>query len=171
MNCAMIMPWNVGKLIAESLPSPVDKQIRYSPKVVAKNLERARRGLRGLALSWIDLNPTAKVSPIFSPKVDHSNPTQRMVCQDTWARHKDWILDSEFVWVVRMVVIFDGAKNMPEYEFRYTGQLKGSKALQLTDKIMEAYEEAHRANDSYKAGNKNKGIYSQTEFVAQIVGV
>jgi len=171
MNTAMIMPWEINEIIANSLPVVTVDKRRSSKDTIAHSIERSRRGVKGLALSWIDLDPSVDNSKIFCPDVDHVNPTQKLICRDIWARYKDWILDTEFTWLVRMVVIFEGAKNMPDFEFVYTGPIKGQKSLALTDKIIEAYRDAHKANDSYKIGHKNKGVYQQTEFTAQIIGI
>lgn len=146
------------------------KKRSNAKKKMASYQERARRGMKGMALSWIDEDPFDNTAKIFAPMVDHTNPIQKLICRDMWMQCKDWILNNEFVWVVRMVVIFEGAKNQPDYYFDYTGALNGEKSKELNAKMEEAYKDAHRSNESYKDGDKNKGVYLQTEFLAQIVG-
>jgi len=140
-------------------------------KKMASFQQRARRGLKGMALSWIDEDPFDNNAKIFAPMVDHANPVQKLICSDMWTQCKEWILNTEFIWVVRMVVIFEGAKNQPDYYFDFTGALNGEKSKELNEQMEIAYKAAHDANESYKDGNKNKGVYLQTEFLAQIVGV
>ena len=171
MKCAMIMPSKMSKLIADSLPVVEHHRRAMTTDTKAEYAKRARRGMKGMALSWIDQHPFDDNKKIFAPMVDHVNPTQKLICEDMWYRCKDWILNTEFTWLVRMVVVFDGAKNQPDYYFDFTGALNGEKSKELNGKMADAYAEAHKANASFKDGHKNKGVYLQTEFLAQIVGV
>jgi hypothetical protein len=171
MKYAMVMPWKVSKLIADSLPVVETQKRAMTTDTKAEYAKRARRGMKGMALSWIDENPFDDNAKIFAPMVDHVNPTQKLICEDMWNRCKDWILNTEFTWLVRMVVVFDGAKDQPDYYFDFTGALNGDKSKELNGKMADAYDEAHKANASFKDGHKNKGVYLQTEFLAQIVGV
>ena len=171
MNYAMIMPWQVAGLIIGSTPAVETQKRAMTTGTKAEYTKRARRGMKGMALSWIDANPFDDNAKIFAPIVDHVNPTQKLICEEMWHRCKDLILNTEFIWLVRMVVFFEGAKNQPDYYFDFTGALNGEKSKELNGKMAEAYAEAHKANARFKDGHKNKGVYLQTEFVAQIVGV
>ena len=141
-------------------------------KKKADFMKRARAGMMGFSIAWIDLDPFSEDAEIAGGEIDHHNPVQRLICQDMWKRCSHWIVNTEFTWVVRMVVIFDAEKNGGhEFDFNYTGTLRGAKSEMLNDAMQSAFEEAHEANNSYPDGHKNKGKYLQTEFVAKIVGV
>jgi hypothetical protein len=91
MNYAMIMPSKVSKLIADSLPVVETQKRAMTTDTKAEYAKRARRGMKGMALSWIDENPFDDNAKIFAPMVDHVNPTQKLICEDMWYRCKDWI--------------------------------------------------------------------------------
>jgi len=171
MKYAMVMPWKVADVL-NSFVGEIKESVKAKNKETkAEYMKRARRGMLGMAISWIDLDPFDEKATIAGGEINHANPTQKLICEDMWRRCSHWIVNTEFTWQVRMVVIFDGARETPDYLFTHTGTLRGHKSDELNDAMQKAFDEAHKANASYKDGHKNKGVYLQTEFVAQIVGV
>ena len=141
---------------------------------MAEYQKRARRGMLGFSVSWIDADPFSEVAEIAGGEISHSNPTQKLICVDMWRKCSQWIVTTEFVWTVRMSVIFETERRgdgIVECEFSYTGTLRGDKSEQLNAIMQREFDAAITANNSYPAGHKNKGVYLQTEFVAKITGV
>ena len=141
---------------------------------MARYQKQARRGMKGFAIYWNDSNPFTEDGNISSDGVTHTNSTQRLIAREMWDRCKKWILNTEFTWEVRMVVIFDTPKRgekPDEYIFRYTCTLRGKKSEDLNKAMKLALEKSIAGNDAYPVGHKNKGTYLHCEFVAQIVGI
>ena len=157
-----------------SMQSKKPKQRSNKKKKMASYQERARRGLKGMILKWTDSDPFSEDGLITATDVTHSNPTQRLVVRDMWARCNEWILNTEFMYCVQMRVIFEtenrGLK-VDELEFDYTCTLRGAKSQILNDAMESELIECIKANDAYPGGHKNKGTYLHCEFVAQIVGI
>lgn len=143
-------------------------------KKMASYQERARRGLKGMILKWTDSDPFSEDGVITATDVTHTNPTQRLVVRDMWARCSEWILNTEFTYCVQMRVVFEtenrGLK-ADELEFDYTCTLRGAKSQILNDAMEAELVECIKANAAYPDGHKNKGKYLHCEFVAQIVGI
>lgn len=150
------------------------KQRSNKKKKMASYQERARRGLKGMILKWTDSDPFSEDGAITATDVTHSNPTQRLVVRDMWARCSEWILNTEFMYCVQMRVVFEtdsrGLK-VDELEFDYTCTLRGAKSQILNDAMESELIECIKSNDAYPSGHKNKGKYLHCEFVAQIVGI
>ena len=141
---------------------------------MAEYQKRARRGLIGLTLKWIDADPFSESAEISGTAVTHSNPTQRLICQDMWRRCSEWITQSEFTWQVDMTVIFETdhrGQKRDEYEFIFTCTLRGNKSDILNDAMKAALEESVAGNAAFPDGHKNKGVYQRCEFSAKVVGV
>jgi hypothetical protein len=139
-------------------------------------IKRVRRGFLGFTIQWIDMDPGADVSKIYGAKVDHVNPTQRLICKQMWAASTDMILLWEYTWEVYFRVTFtdvgpDRGAGYTDYPIRLTCALRGKKSDAMCGAIAEAYANAINANNSYKDGHKKKGTYSHCEFRATIVGV
>lgn len=150
------------------------KQRSSNKKKMASYQERARRGLKGMLLRWTDSDPFSENGTITDTDVTHSNPTQRLIVRDMWARCNSWIVSTEFVYLVKMNVVFDTQKRglkVDELEFDYTGTLRAAKSQMLNDVMQKELDDCLRANESLPPGHKNKGKYLHCEFVAQIVGV
>ena len=150
------------------------KQRSSNKKKMASYQERARRGLKGMLLRWTDSDPFSENGTITDTDVTHSNPTQRLIVRDMWARCNSWIVSTEFVYLVKMNVVFDTQKRglkVDELEFDYTGTLRAAKSQMLNDVMQKELDDCLRANESLPPCHKNKGKYLHCEFVAQIVGV
>ena len=136
--------------------------------------KQARKIMKGFAIYWNDSNPFTEDGNISNEGVTHTNPTLRLTANEMWDRSQQWILNTEFTWAVRMVVIFDTPKRgdkPDEYLFHYTCTLRGKKSDELNEAMKEALEKSIAGNDAYPDGHKNKGTYLHCEFVAQIVGI
>lgn len=141
---------------------------------MAEYQKRARAGLRGLTLIWSDSDPFNDDGHITETNVTHKNPIQKIIVKDMWYRCSQWILNTEFTWLVTMSVFFETEKRgtrIDEYEFRYTCTLRGDKSQTLNDAMEDALNESITANNSYPAGHKNKGVYKVCKFNSEIVGV
>lgn len=150
------------------------KERSNKKRKMASYQERARRGLKGMILRWTDSDPFSENGTITDTDVTHSNPTQRLLVRDMWARCNSWIVSTEFIYCVKMNVVFETEKRglkVDELEFNYTGTLRAAKSQMLNDVMEKELADCLKANDSLPAGHKNKGKYMHCEFVAQIVGV
>lgn len=150
------------------------KRRSSNKKKMASYQEHARRGLKGMLLRWTDSDPFSENGTITDTDVTHSNPTQRLLVRDMWARCNSWIVSTEFVYLVKMNVVFDTQKRglkVDELEFDYTGTLRAAKSQMLNDVMQKELDDCLKANESLPPGHKNKGTYLRCEFVAQIVGV
>lgn len=150
------------------------KQRSGQKKKIASYMERARRGLKGLTLTWTDQNPFENNAEIIAGKVTHKNPTQRIIVQNLWAVSSDWIMNAEFTYLVTLRVVFETEKRglkVDELEFTFTCALQGKKSQILNDAMESELRECLKCNDAIPDGHKNKGKYSHCEFEAVIVGV
>lgn len=150
------------------------KKRSNNSKKIAAYQKRARKSMLGFAITWRDSDPFTENGTIDGGEIDHANPTQKLICRDMWARCSQWIVESEFQWLVTMRVIFEGAPRgdvWVDCEFNFTCSLRGKKSEILNDAMEAALIDAKAGNDAYPDGHKNKGTYSHCEFLAQIVGV
>lgn len=140
----------------------------------AAYLKRARRGMLGFTITWIDTNPFTEGGKIEGGEIDHANPIQKVICKDMWKRCSQWIVNTEFTWRVIMRVVFVGAPKgdcWADAEHIFTCTLRGEKSQILNDAMEESLKEFLAGNDSYPAGHKNKGVYSHCEFLAEVIGI
>ena len=143
-------------------------------KTKAAYLKRARRGMLGLSLNWCDSEPFQNNGELGEWNVSHSNPTQKIICKSMWTRYKQWIVTTEFTWRVILRVVFTGAEKGDCYadaEHIFTCSLMGPKSEKLNESMMKSFNEFIAGNNSYQDGHKNKGTYSHSEFLAEIIGV
>ena len=152
----------------------VAKKRSNDSKRKAAYMKRARRGMMGFCITWMDSDPFTENGRIDGGEIDHANPTQKLICRDMWQRCSQWIVSTEFTWRVIMRVVFVGAPKgdcFYDNEFTYTFTLRGHKSEILNDAMELALKEAIAGNDHYKDGDSNKGKYSHCEFLAQVIGV
>lgn len=144
-----------------------------NPKMKAQYMKRARRGMLGFTVTWLDPDPFADNSEIEGGDIDHANPTQKLICLDMWKRCSQWIVSTEFTWVVIMRVCWKEYTKIEAVDchHRFTCALRGHKSEILNDAMEQSLKEVLAGNDAYPDGHKNKGTYSHCEFLAQIVGV
>ena len=143
-------------------------------KTKAAYAKRARRGMLGFTISWIDENPFSENANISNGSIDHANPIQKLICRDMWLTSADWICGTEFTWRVAMRAVFTGAPRGDCYadaEHVFTCTLLGNKSKILNDAMEESLKEFIAGNDAYPAGHKNKGKYSHCEFLAEVIGI
>lgn len=155
----------------------VSKKRSSDSKKKAQYMKRARAGMRGFVLSWASDDPFSELKEggeITDCKIDHANPTQKLICISMWQQCAHWIVETEFQWSVIMRVIFEGAPRgdvWVDCDFNFTCSLRGKKSEILNDAMEVALIDAKAGNDAYQDGHKNKGTYSRCEFLAQVVGV
>ena len=152
----------------------VAKKRSNDSKRKAAYMKRARRGMMGFCITWMDSDPFTENGRIDGGEIDHANPTQKLICRDMWKHCSQWIVSTEFTWRVIMRVVFVGAPKgdcFYDNEFTYTCTLRGNKSEILNDAMEQALKEAIAGNDYYKDGDANKGKYSHCEFLAQVIGV
>lgn len=136
---------------------------------MADYLKRARRGMKGMVLSWHDADPFSESAEISNTDVTHHNPTNRLIVQDMWSSCNDWILNSEFTWLVQMRVVFTGTKRgdkVDEYEFHYSCTLRGAKSETLNDAMQAALNESVAGNNALADGHKKK-VFIHTASLQQ----
>ena len=152
----------------------VSKKRSSDSKKKAQYMKRARAGMKGFVIGWSDSDPFSENGTIEGGDIDHSNPTQKLICRDMWTRCSQWIVETEFQLAVIMRVIFEGAPRgdvWVDCDFNFTCSLRGKKSEILNDAMEAALIDARAGNDAYPDGHKNKGTYSRCEFLAQVVGV
>ena len=139
----------------------------------AQYMKRARRGMMGFTVIWSDSDPFSENGTIDGGEIDHANPTQKLICKDMWNRCSQWIVSTEFTWVVIMRVCWKEYSRIEAVDchHRFTCALRGHKSEILNDAMEQSLKEVLAGNNAYPDGHKNKGTYSHCEFLAQIVGV
>ncbi len=136
----------------------------------AQYMKRARNGMKGFEISWIDEDPFSENGKIHGGEVGHANPTQRLICRDMWKRCSQWIVETEFVWLIQMrVVFYDRDEPYDDYEFVFTCSLRGNKSGILNEAMEKEFLYSIDLNS--KAEVRKKGVYSHCEFMATVVGV
>lgn len=150
------------------------KKRSNSKTKLAQFQKRARAGMRGFSLSWIDTDPFSELGDIQGGQVDHANPTQKLICRDMWRRCSQWIVTQEFTWHIVMRVVYTCTKKGDKHddiELDITCSLRGNKSDMLNDKLEAFYINSLSLNADLKAGHKNRGVYSHCEFLAVVIGV
>lgn len=150
------------------------KERSNKKKKMASYQDRARRGLKGMILKWTDSDPFSEGGKIFDTDVSHANPIQRLVVKDMWYSCNEWILNTEFQYLVTMDVVFETEKRgdkIDQFEFNFTCTLRGAKSQILNDAMEAELIESIKCNDAIPESHKNKGIYKHCVFTAKIVGV
>lgn len=131
----------------------------------------------GFSFIWRDEDPFSESATIANAQVTHKNPTQRLICQDMWRRCSEWILTTEFTWVVFMEVVFSAPNKanadfkVEDGEFRITAPLRKEGESRLSDAMEAFLIEVKALNDQLPDGHKNKGEYLHCNFQATIEGV
>jgi hypothetical protein len=151
----------------------VPKKRGSNTKMKSQYMKRARRGMMGFTVIWSDSDPFSENGKIDGGEIDHANPTQKLICRDMWNRCSQWIVSTEFTWVVIMRVCWKEYTKIEAVDchHRFTCALRGHKSEILNDAMEQSMKEVLAGNDAYPIGHKNKGTYSHCEFLAQVVGV
>jgi len=140
---------------------------------IAQYQKRARAGMKNFSISWGDTDPFSESGSIYGGEIDHSNPTQKLICKNMWKRCSQWIVTQEFTWQVIMRVVYEtprGDKH-DDYEHVFTCTLRGNKSEILNDAMEKNLIESLAGNSAFPDGHKNKGTYSHCEFLAVVIGV
>jgi hypothetical protein len=143
-------------------------------KTKAAHMKRARKGMLGFTVTWLDTDPFTEGGNIEGGDIDHANPIQKVICRDMWKRCSQWIVSTEFTWRVIMRVVFVGAAKgdcFADAEHIFTCTLRGPKSEILNDAMEQSLKEFLAGNESYPEGHKNKGVYSHCEFLAEVIGI
>ena len=64
----------------------VAKKRSNDSKRKAAYMKRARRGMMGFCITWMDSDPFTENGRIDGGEIDHANPTQKLICRDMWQR-------------------------------------------------------------------------------------
>lgn len=128
----------------------------------AKMLKRARAGVKGLIISWIDIDPLRDCSETIPGKVSHRNPVMRLTAKKVFQDYGDFITRIQnFRWLVSINVIFDYDNGRRQIETR---ELEAFTTItKLNEYALEQIEDALRHGDKSK--------YKHTEFTIECIGV
>lgn len=125
-------------------------------------LKRAKAGIKGLIISWIDVDPLRESSDIIPGKVTHRNPVFRLTAEQIFREFGDWIVDRQpFRWLVKIELFFDYPNGTVQIEERELEAV--STITALNDHCLEQIRDALR----YGAADR----YRHTEFTIECVGM
>jgi len=124
-------------------------------------IKRARAGVKGLIIDWIDEDPLTDSSKVIPGNVSHRNPVYRLTAKKIFEDHGEFITKQQsFRWLVCINVIFDYPKNR-QIETR---ELEAFTTIsKLNEFALEQIEDAMRYGDKSK--------YKHTEFSIECIGV
>jgi len=127
-----------------------------------KMLKRARAGIKGLIIKWIDADPLTESSKVIPGDVSHRNPVFRLTAKKIFEDHGEFITQHQsFRWVIKIDVIFDYDNGQRQIE---------SRELEAFSTISELNEFALiEIKDAMRHGDINK--YKHTEFTIECIGV
>lgn len=155
------------------------KSKKSNKKVVASNLHKAKKMVKGLQIMWSDLAPEEESrtpDQIFNKHVSHVNPVYRLVCNSIWDTYKDWVLTTEFTWAFHVDVVYesnrDGKLKKDSADFRLTFIYRDNHMLENAARefIFESIAKNHNILEEFGPDHKSYGRYIQTDFIAEIVG-
>lgn len=117
-------------------------------------LKRARAGVKGLIISWIDTNPLRDTHEPINGEVTHKNPLFKLVAKKVFKDFGDWITFGQpFHWLITITVIFDydnGQRQLEERELE---------AFATLDRINEFSLDAIR--DAMRHGDMKKYVHTK----------
>lgn len=125
-------------------------------------LNRAKKGIRGLIISWTDVDPLRDTSEIIPGKITHRNPVFRLTAEQIFRDFGDWITERQaFRWLITIKLIFDYPNGSTQIEERELEAVSTINAL--NDHCLEQIEDAlrHGAAEHYR----------HTEFTVECVGM
>ena len=127
-----------------------------------KMLKRARAGIKGLIIDWIDIDPLTDSSRVIPGNVGHKNPVYRLTAREIFEDHGEFITQRQsFRWVVKIDVIFDYDNGQRQIETR---ELEAFTTIsKLNEYALEQIQDAMRHGDKTK--------YKHTEFTIECIGV
>lgn len=123
-------------------------------------IKRARAGVKGLIIEWIDKDPLRNKYEHISGKVTHRNPLFRMCAQKVFTDFGEWITHKQpFHWLITITVIFDYDNGQQQQETR---ELEAFATLDLINEhSLDAIRDALRHGDATK--------YTHTQFNVECI--
>jgi len=89
--------------------------MRHNPRM----LKRARAGVKGLIIDWVDEDPLTDSSKVIPGNVSHRNPVYRLTARKIFEDHGEFITRHQsFRWLVTIKVVFDYDNGQRQYEER-----------------------------------------------------
>lgn len=125
-------------------------------------IKRARAGVKGLIIYWIDKDPLSASSKVIPGNVDHRNPIYRLTARKIFQDYGDFIARKQsFRWLLTIKVVFDYDNGQRQYEERELEAFSTTSVL--NEYALEQIEDAMRYGDKSK--------YKHTEFKIECIGV
>jgi len=125
-------------------------------------IKRARAGVKGLIIDWVDEDPLTDSSKVIPGNVSHRNPIYRLTARKIFEDHGEFITKKQsFRWLVTIKVVFDYDNGQRQYEER---ELEAFATISVINEYaLEQIEDAMRYGDKSK--------YTHTEFKIECIGV
>lgn len=124
-------------------------------------IKRARAGVKGLIISWVDKDPLRNSSEVIPGDVTHRNPVYRLTARKVFEDFGDWITNRmPFRWLITIKVIFDypnGQRQIEERELEAVATISA-----LNEHCLEQIQDAMRHGD--------EKCYTHTEFTIECLG-
>lgn len=124
------------------------------------NIERARRGVKGLIIEWEDTDPLTSTQTRIDGTVSHRNPVFKLCAQKVFRDYGEWITDRQpFHWLITITVVFkypNGTEQLEERELEAFAKL-----ADINDHSLSAIKDALRHGD--------KNCYQTTRFKIECV--
>lgn len=124
------------------------------------NIERARRGVKGLIIEWEDKNPLRDTKAPIDGTVRHRNPVFKLCAQKVFRDYGEWITDRQpFHWLITITVVFkypNGTEQLEERELEAFAKL-----ADINDHSLSAIKDALRHGD--------RNCYRTTRFQIECV--
>ena len=125
-------------------------------------IKRARAGVKGLIIDWVDEDPLTDSSKVIPGNVSHRNPIYRLTARKIFEDHGEFITKQQsFRWLVTIKVVFDYDNGQRQYEERELEAFATISAI--NEYALEQIEDAMRYGDKSK--------YKHTEFKIECIGV
>lgn len=123
--------------------------------------KRARAGVKGLIISWIDVEPLRDGTDLANGRITHRNPVYRLTARTIFRDFGDWITTkAPFRWQINIKLYFDypnGATQIEERELEAVSTISA-----LNEHCLEQIEDALR--------HGGKEYYRHTEFTIECLG-
>ena len=125
-------------------------------------IKRARAGVKGLIIDWVDEDPLTDSSKVIPGNVSHRNPIYRLTARKIFQDHGEFITKQQsFRWLVTIKVVFDYDNGQRQYEER---ELEAFATISVINEYaLEQIQDAMRYGDMSK--------YRHTEFKIECIGV
>jgi hypothetical protein len=127
-----------------------------------KMLKRARAGIKGLILSWVDKDPLKDQSEVIPCGVTHRNPVYKLTAAKIFEDFGDFITNKQrFRWLIKIDVIFDYDNGQRQIETR---ELEAFATIsEMNEVALDEVRDAQRHGDIKK--------YVHTKFTVECVAL